>query len=53
MFLFLNTDFTIKNCLFGSVKLTKNAGPDKCKHSGYSIGFYSCSEFIFTDGSMP
>ena len=26
----LNTDFTLKNCLFGSVKLTKNADLDKC-----------------------
>ena len=25
----LNTDFTLGNSLFGSVKLTKNAGPDK------------------------
>ena len=26
---FLNTYFTLKNCLFGSVKLAKNADPDK------------------------
>ena len=25
----INTDFTLSNCLFGSVKLTKNADPDK------------------------
>ena len=43
----LNTDFTLKNCLFGSVKLTKNADPDKYKHSGYGIGFDSCSELLF------
>ena len=48
----LNTDFTIKNWLFGSVKLTKNADPDKCKYSGYDIGFDSRSECLFTDGSM-
>ena len=30
----LNTDFTLKECLFGSVKLTKNADADKCKYSG-------------------
>ena len=48
----LNTDFTLKNCLFGSVKLTKNADPDKYKYSGYGIGFYSRSEFSFTDGSV-
>ena len=27
----LNTDFTLNNCLFGSVKLTKNADTDKYK----------------------
>ena len=48
----LNTDFTLKNCLFGPVKLTKNADPDKYKYSGYDIGFDSRSEFLFTDGSM-
>ena len=30
----LNTDFTLKYCLFGSVKLTKNADPDMYKYSG-------------------
>ena len=29
----LNTDFTLDNCLFGSVKLNKNADPDKYKYS--------------------
>ena len=48
----LNTDFSLNNCLFGSVKLTKNADPDKYKNSGYSIGFDSRLEFLFTDGSM-
>ena len=48
----LNTDFTLKNCLFGSIKLTKNADPDKYKYSGYAIGFDSCSEFSSRDGSM-
>ena len=48
----LNTDFTLSNCLFGSVKLTKNADPDKCKYSSYGIGFDSCSEISFADGSM-
>ena len=33
----LNTDFTLNNCLFGSVKLSKNADPDKYKYSGYGI----------------
>ena len=45
----LNTDFTLNNCLFGSVKLTKNAEPDKFRYSGYDIGFDSHSEFSSTD----
>ena len=36
----------------GSVELTKNTDPDKCKYTGYGIGFDSCSEFSFTDGSV-
>ena len=37
----LNTHFTLKNSLFGSVKLAKNADPDKYRQSGYNIGFKS------------
>ena len=38
----LNTDFTlIKDCLFQSVKITKNADTDKYSYSGYGIGFDS------------
>ena len=48
----MNTYFTLNNCLFGSVKLTKNADPDEYKYSGYSTGFDSRSEFSFPDGSM-
>ena len=29
-----NTDFTLSNCLIGSVKLTKNADLDKYKYPG-------------------
>ena len=43
--------FTLHNCLFGFVNLTKNADPHKYKYSGYSIGFDSLSEFSFTDES--
>ena len=46
----LNTAFTLTNCLFGSVKLTKNADLDKYKYSGWGIGFDSRSEFSFTEG---
>ena len=34
-----NADFTLENCLFGAVKLTKNADIDKYKYFGYGIGF--------------
>ena len=44
--------FYISNCLFESVKLTKNADSDKYKYRGYGIGFDSRSEFLFKDGSM-
>ena len=42
---YLNTDFTLNSCLFGSGKLTKNTDSDNYKYSGYNIGFDSCSEF--------
>ena len=37
--------FTLVNCLFGSVKLTKNANPDKYVYTGYGIGFDLRSKF--------
>ena len=46
------TDFTLNNCLFGSVKLTKNTDPDKSKDNGYGIEFDSHSECSFTDGKI-
>ena len=39
------------NCLFGSVKLTKNTDLDKYNYTGCDIAFYFRSEFLFTDGS--
>ena len=41
----LNAEFALKNCLFGNVKITKNADPDKYSYSGYGIGFDSHSIF--------
>ena len=41
----LNSDFTLKDCLFGVVKLAKNDDCDKYVYSGYGIGFGSRSEF--------
>ena len=48
----VNRFYISSNCLFGSVKLTTNADPDKYRCSCYGIGFVSRSEFSFTDGSM-
>ena len=47
----LSTDFKIGNCLLGALKLTKNAGPDKYKYSSSCIGFDSCLQFSWSDGS--
>ena len=41
----LNAKFTLKECLFGSVKITKNVDPNKYSYSGCGIGFDSCSLF--------
>ena len=48
----LDKVFPLDNSLFGSVKLTKNAHPDKYKYSGYGIGFDSRSEFLLSHGGM-
>ena len=45
----LSADFTLKNCLFGAVKLTKNANPNKYSYSGYGIGFDSRSVFLISN----
>ena len=46
-----SSDPTIKNCLSGAVTLTKNAGIEKYKYSGYGIGFDRRSSFSFrSDG---
>ena len=38
---------TLENCLFGTVKLTKNADIDKYGYSGYEIGFDRTGSFSF------
>ena len=48
----LNSDFTLKDCLFRGVKLAKNADPDKYIYSRYGIGFDSSSEFSLSNGSV-
>ena len=47
-----NTDYTLRNCLFGSVKLTKNADLDKYKYTDCGIGFDSHGEYSLPDGSI-
>ena len=39
---------TLENCLFGAVSLTKNVDIDKCKYSGYGIGFDKHGSFLFS-----
>ena len=38
-------NFTLDNCLLGSLTLTWNADPDKYGYSGYGIGFDARSQF--------
>ena len=42
----LNTKFTLSDCLFRAVKLTKNADSDKFRYSDYGIGFIACSQIL-------
>ena len=41
---------TLENCLFEAVSLTKHAGIDQYKYSGYGIGFDRKGEFLFGNG---
>ena len=43
-------DPTLKDCLFGSVTLTKNSDIDKYGYSGYGIEFHTKGSFSFPDG---
>ena len=42
---------TLKNCLFGAVKLSKNVAIDRSEYSGYGIGFdrHRCFHFLALD----
>ena len=35
----LNANFTLQDCLFGNVRVTKNADPNKYLYSGCGVGF--------------
>ena len=48
----LNTDFTLRGRLFGGVKLTKNADPDKYSCSSYGIGFDTGGQYSLPDSSV-
>ena len=41
---------TLENYFFGVVKLVKNANIDKCKYSGYGIGFGGRGTFSVANG---
>ena len=45
-------NFTPGDCLFGSVKWTKNADPDKNGLSGYKIGFNASSQLCSQMGEF-
>ena len=45
-------DPTLKNSLFGTVRLTKNADIDKYGYSGYRTGFDRKSRFSFASGEF-
>ena len=47
-----NPDFTLENCLFGAVKITKNIDVDIYKYSGYGIGFDGRGIFTHPTGSF-
>ena len=40
-----HAEYTVKDCFFGTVKLTKNVNPNKFSYSWYGIGFDSSSFF--------
>ena len=46
------SDPTLKNCLFGTVTLTKNDDFDNYKYSVYGIGFDKRSSFSFPSGGF-
>ena len=41
------TDFTVQNCLFGAVKLTKDVSTSNFQYKGYGICLYEESDFTF------
>ena len=51
----INSDFVLKNCLFGATKVTKpgdTTDTDKYIYSGYALGFDSTGQFSHPQGGM-
>ena len=46
-----NIDFTLRDCLFEAVKITKDKDLENYKYSGYGIGFDSRGTFSHSDGN--
>ena len=42
----------LESCLFGKMKMTKNADTDKCRYHGHAIGFDLTGTFTHSDGRM-
>ena len=47
-----HADFNLEHCLFGAVKLTKNADVDRHKYFGCGIGFDGKRVFSHPTGSF-
>ena len=47
----INTDFALKDCLLGSVKITKDKDPDNYVYGGFGIDFDGKSTFSHSDGT--
>ena len=47
----VQAEFTIENCLFGAIRVTKNVDKNKFESSGYGIGFEPHPSFWFTNGN--
>ena len=47
-----SSSIALENCLFGKIKMTKNADTDKYKHQGHVIGFDSAGTFTHPDGGV-
>ena len=47
-----NPDFTLENCLFAAVKVTKNTDVNNYNYSGYGIRFDGKGDFTHPTGSF-